>query len=263
MIETYVPPVIEENEPVFIRHSGEVVHDGIRKALVELLSFRLDNDLNHVQFMAGYGMGPYLSDEWPEEHRTLLLEWEKQTRRLHKVANELQSLGTDPQPLIAAANYWLQGGSFKQPLFATAVSSWNDMLVWRWLRARAQCARSASEFGSIYVPLNDIAFQTYFDLGLTRWPADSALAPVERVRNAYRKGARDELIDSLLKWYPIAVDYLRAGNAKSPAMLDMRLWTRPASAGLRWFERIVRRDLDYLGVNLPQTQRAPASAPLA
>lgn len=247
MIEAYVPPVIDEDEPVFVRHAGEVRHPEMRAALVELLTERLGNDLNHIQFMRGYGMGNYISDDWPEEHRALLLEWEKQTRRVLRVANELEALGTPPQPIVDAANYWLES-KYKHALFATQFDSWNDMAVWRWLRARAHCARSICEFGSVYVPLNDIAFQAYFDLGLTRWPADSNGAIVERVRQICRHGGREEVRASVAKWYPLALDYIVAKQDQTERFMDMRVWTRTPAMARRWFESIVATDLQTLGL---------------
>src|ERR1700680_1244537 len=151
MPEAYVPPVITEAEPVFIRHAGEVSHDEVRASLVQLLSVRLQNDLNHIQFMNGYGLAPYGDEDYPEENRALMLEWEKQTRRMRRVADELTSLGADAQEMVSEANYWLEKGAFKARLFKTSIESWADMGVWRWLRARAHRYRAMTEFGAIYV----------------------------------------------------------------------------------------------------------------
>ncbi len=248
MIEAYTPPVIEEDEPVFIRHAGEVKSDYIRETLIRLLTFRLHNDLNHVQFMHGYGLANYRSDDYPEENRALLIEWEKQTRRVKKVAEELTGLGAPTQDLVTEANYWLARGKHKHQLSSTQIDSWNDMLVWRWIRARAHCARSIMEFGSIYVPLSDLAFQTYFDLGLTRWPAASTGAPVERLVKASRAGGRDQIVESIGKWYGIGVDYVSAMSKDAQPLVDARLWTRAQSASLSWFKEIVRHDLQIIGL---------------
>lgn len=248
MIEAYTPPVIEEDEPVFIRHAGEVRSEHLREALVRLLSFRLDNDLNHVQFMHGYGLANYRSDDYPDENRALLIEWEKQTRRVKQVASELTDLGAPTQQLISEANYWLDRGRYKHALSATQIDNWNDMLVWRWMRARAHCARSVMEFGSIYVPLSDIAFQAYFDLGLTRWPAASTGLPVERLVKAYRGGGHDEIVQAIRKWYGVAVSYVSAMSGDAQSLVDMRLWTRDPSIALSWFKSVIQADLMTLGL---------------
>lgn len=246
--EAYIPPRIEEDEPVFIRFDGEVRFDPVRAEIVDLLTFRLENDLNHVQFMGGYALAPFASQSYPEEHRAFLLEWEKQTRRVHWVARELGKLGTDPQPIIDETNYSMGGGKRKHALFATPFQDWIDVLVWRWMRARAHCARAMMEFGSIYIPLSDIAFQTYFDLGLTRWPASSSQAAIERVLEAYRLGGHDRIVEAIRKWYPLAKDYTWAEASKAERRIDMRLWIRGPDQIGPGFEEQIRTDLGVLGI---------------
>ncbi len=250
MPEAYVPPVITEAEPVFIRHAGEVSHDEVRTCVVQLLSVRLQNDLNHIQFMHGYGLAPYGDENYPEENRALMLEWEKQTRRMRRVADELTSLGTDAQAIISEANYWLEKGEFKTRLFKTSIESWADMVVWRWLRARAHCYRAMTEFGSIYVPLSDIAFQTYFDLGLARWPESSTDAPMLRVRALMRKGNREAVLMAFRKWYPMCIEYMTQNSEVEERCLELRLCTRGLTMMRVAFERAVRGDLRNIGLRV-------------
>ena len=250
MLEAYVPPVITEAEPVFIRHAGEVLHDEVRACLVQLLSVRLQNDLNHVQFMHGYGLAPYGDENYPEENRALMLEWEKQTRRMRRVADELTTLGADAQAIISEANYWLEKGKFKTRLFKTSIESWADMGVWRWLRARAHCYRAMTEFGSIYVPLSDIAFQTYFDLGLARWPESATDAPVLRVRALMRKGDREAVLKAFRKWYPMCIEYMTQNSEIEERCLDLRLCTRGLTMMRPAFERAIRGDLINIGLRV-------------
>lgn len=247
--EAYIPPQIEEDDPVFIRYHGEVRFEPVREAIVELLSFKLANDLNHVQFMGGYALAPYGSQSYPEEHRSFLLEWEKQTRRVNWTAGELGKLGVDPQPIIDENNYSMGGGKHKHVLFRTPFQDWTDVLVWRWMHARAMCARALMEFGSIYIPLSDIAFQTYFDLGLTRWPASSSQAAIERVLEAYRLGGHDRIVEAIGKWYPVARDYVSVDAAMAPKRIDMRLWIRGPEQVGPGFEAQIRADLLALGLN--------------
>lgn len=241
-------PEIKEEETVFIRHAGEMRFPEVRAEVVELLSFRFQNELNHVQFMGGFGKAHHGHDSFVEDNRALLMEWERQTRRVRQLGSELTQLGADAQEMLDACNYSLIGGARTQSLFSTEIEDWEDMLVWRWLRARAWSYRSTVEFGSVYVPLSQYAFDQYFDLGLSRWPAASTREPVERVVKFYQSGLHERFLESLKKWYPLAHAFMQVGREKQEELVDMRVWCRPLDMAASMFESCVRDDLREVGV---------------
>lgn len=248
MAHDFQMPEIREEKTVFIRHAGEMRFPEVREAVTELLAFRLQNELNNVQFMGGFGKAHHGRDAFVEDNRSLLMEWERQTRRVRKLATELDELGADAQALLDDCNYTLQGGTRTQPLFATELDDWEDMLVWRWLRARAWTYRSTVEFGSIYLPLSGYAFDQYMDLGLSRWPAASTREPVERVLHFYQSGMHDRFTASVKKWYPLAHSFMKQGREKQDELVDMRVWCRPLDLALSQFESCIRDDMREIGV---------------
>lgn len=241
-------PEIYEGETVFIRHAGEMRFPDVSEKVVDLLSFRFQNELNHVQFMGGFGKAHHGSESFVEDNRSLLMEWERQTRRVRKLGHELDALGAPSQMLLDEANYSLKGGRFTQPLFTTRLEDWEDMLVWRWLRARAWTYRSIVEFGSVYVPLSQFAFDQYFDLGLSRWPAGSTREPVERVIKFYQSGMHDRFIASLRKWYPLARDFVLQKKHLQEQMIDLRVWTRKLDLAIDLFDSCIKDDMREIGV---------------
>lgn len=241
-------PTILEDETVFIRHAGELRFDDVREKVEHLLSFRFQNELNHVQFMDGYSKAHHGHPSFVEGNRSLLYEWERQGKRAHKLGIELDDLGVDQRGLFDEANYTLDGGRHVQPLFATLVEDWEDMLVWRWLRAQAWCYRSMVEFGSVYVPLSQFAFDQYFDLGLSRWPAGLATDAIEEVGELYRSGAYDRVVSSLQRWYPLALDFVGHGAEQQDEMIDLRVWTRELTSCRSLFEARIAADLAAVGI---------------
>lgn len=248
MSEEFQMPEIREDETVFIRHTGEMRFPEVHRHVLDLLSFRLQNELNHVQFMGGFGKAHHGHDSFVEDNRSLLLEWERQTRRVRKLGREIDALGGSAQALLDEANYSLEGGHLTQPLFKTELEDWEDMLVWRWLRARAWTYRSTVEFGSVYVPLSQLAFDQYFDLGLARWPAASTREPVERVVRFYQSGLHDRFISSARKWYPFALDFVRQKHQLQDELVELRVWTRKLDLALGLFESCIEDDMREIGV---------------
>ena len=177
-----------------------------------------------------------------------MLEWERQTRRVRELGQELDALEADTQGLFDEANYTLQGGAFTQPLFSTKIEDWEDMLVWRWMRARAWSCRSIVEFGSLYIPLSQLAFDQYFDLALARWPAASTKEPVERVAEFYRSGMYEPLIRALHKWYPLGLNFVSFNQEHQDELIDLRVWTRKLDLAVELFEECIKDDMRHLGV---------------
>lgn len=241
-------PTILEEETVFIRHAGEMRFDDVREKVSYLLAFRFQNELNHVQFMDGYGKAHHGHPSFVEGNRSLMYEWERQGKRVKVLGYELSELGVDHEDLFREANYTLEGGRYRQPLFTGLVEDWEDMLVWRWLRAQAWCYRSMVEFGSVYVPLSQGAFEQYFDLGLSRWPAGLSTDAISEVAEVYRSGAYDRVVASLRRWYPLALDFVGHDIEREDEMIDVRVWTRTLSSCRDLFEQRIAADMRAVGI---------------
>ena len=244
-------PTILEDETVFIRQAAEMRFPEVHDQVVKRLSFRFQNELNHVQFMEGYGKAHHGDSSFVEDNRSVLLEWELQARRVKKIGAELSSLGVDVQQLVDEATYTLDGGTYKQPLFKTSIDDWEDMLVWRWLRSRAWSYRSMTEFGSVYVPLSQFAFDNYFDLGLARWPARSSNESVDKLRTLHQGGLHDRLVTSIQKWYPLALEFFKPGVDDEDECLGLRVWTRSLGQVSELFEMNIEENLRDIGLRMP------------
>lgn len=242
-------PTILEDETVFIRHAGELRFPDVRERVLEKLAFRFQNEMNHVQFMGGYGKAHHGDAGFVEDNRWVLMEWERQGRRVKNLGMELSDLGVNPQELVDEATYTLDGGRYKQPLFKTVIDDWEDMLVWRWLRSKAWSYRSMTEFGSVYVPLSQFAFDQYFDLGLTRWPADTNKEDANRLRRIYHSGLHDQLVASIQKWYPLARDFVTAASEHEEESIHLRVCTRTVSQVQTLFIQNIREDLRDIGLS--------------
>ncbi len=233
---------------VFIRDATEMQDGDVRSAIIHLLHFRLQNEANHIQFMAGYGSAHHGHPSFVEGNRSLLLEWERQGHRVRKLAVELEELNADARAAFSEATYTLEGGSLVHPLFATHYTDWEDMLVWRWIRARAWCYRSMVEFGGLYVPLSQAAFQQYFDLGLSRWPAGSTTQVVERLRDLYQDDGYDRVVASVQRWYPLAWDFLSVDEDRQEDFIELRVWVRTLDLVRKLFRTRIEEDLRLLGI---------------
>jgi len=220
-------------------------------ALANLLQTMLQIECNKQQVKEVYVHFPT-----PEENKEAARERGLQGRRIEEVAATLQALGTDPNPGIAAGLKSLEGTAHRPPMFKTEIADWNDFLMFRYLRDRAQASWAIGYLGTDYVPFAVTVSRLYMHAALgTQRPTEYCAwtdHQIARMRERLDAGQKDVLQASLDRWYPIALG-LVADTTNEAAELEHGIRGRAAVVGEKVFVEKVIAEMGALGLTVPDS----------
>lgn len=222
-----------------------------RIALARVLQTLLQIECNKQQVKEVYVHFPT-----PEENKEAARERGLQGRRIEEVAAILQSIGTDPNPGIATGLKTVEGTAHRPAMFRAPIADWNDFLMFRYLRDRAQASWALGYLGTDYVPFAVTVARLFMHtaLGSQRPTAycDWTDHQIVRLRERLSNGLQDELQASLDRWYPLALA-LVADTAGEAAELEAGIRGRAAVVGEKVFVETVAAEMGALGLTVPDS----------
>lgn len=199
---------------------------------------------------------PFVHFPTPEENKEAARERGLQGRRIEEIARIYDSLGGDSNAEISKGLKTLEGTVDRPVLFRTAIADWDDCLVFRYLRDRAQAAWALGYVGTDYVPFAVTVARLYMHTALgtqrpveyCRWTTHQIVRMEERVR----AGKSAVLQAALDKWYPLALA-LVAPEAGEAEELTSGVRGRKAIVGEKVFVEAVAREMGALGLTIPDS----------
>ncbi|MDA0369637.1 MAG: phenylacetate-CoA oxygenase subunit PaaI [Proteobacteria bacterium] len=231
-------------------HPDELAPEA-RTALARILQMLLQIECNKQQVKEVYVHFPT-----PEENKEAARERGLQGRRIEEVAAILKAIGTDPNPGIATGLKSLDGTDHRPAMFRTVVGDWDDFLIFRYLRDRAQASWAIGFLGTDYVPFAVTVSRLFMHTALgSQRPTeycDWADHQTRRMRERLDKGLKDKLQASLDRWYPLAVA-LAADTTDEASELAAGIRGRAAVVGEKVFVTKVSEELGALGLSVPDS----------
>lgn len=232
-----------------VKMTPDEVAPDARAALSRLLQTMLQIECNKQQVKEVYVHFPT-----PEENKEAARERGLQGRRIEEVAAILESLGTDPNPGIAEGLKAMGGTQHRPEMFRTEIADWNDFLMFRYLRDRAQAAWALGFLGTDYVPFAVTVSRLYMHAALggqrpteyCQWTGHQ----LRRMQERLDAGLKDTLQASLDKWYPLALS-LVADATNEDEELNAGVRARRAVVGEKVFVEQVTQELGALGLAVP------------
>lgn len=220
-----------------------------RAALTRILLTMLQIECNKQQVKDVYVHFPT-----PEENKEAARERGLQGRRIEEIAATLERLGTDPNPGIATGLKAMDGTEHRPALFRTAIADWDDFLMFRYLRDRAQASWALGFLGTDYVPFAVTVARLYMHAALggqrpTEY-CDWTAHQIRRLEERIAAGLTDKLQAALDKWYPLALA-LVADDSHEREEMDAGVRGRHAVVGEKVFVDKVAAELGALGLTVP------------
>ncbi|MBM3505039.1 MAG: hypothetical protein FJX65_14340 [Alphaproteobacteria bacterium] len=241
---------IATNEQPRVKMVANELSPAARAQVVRVLRTLIQIESNKQQIKE-----PSVHFPTPEENKEAALERGLQGRRIEEVSGILRGIGVNPDADVAEGLKSLAGTALRPAMFATAIADWDDFLVFRYLRDRAQAAWSLGYVGTDFVPLAVVASRLYMHtaLGGQRPTRYCAWVTHQLKRIAERLPAKREKIQAAVaKWYPLALKLVvpRADEAEERAS---GVRGRGALTCEQVFVNTVTQELGTLGLSVPDS----------
>jgi 1,2-phenylacetyl-CoA epoxidase catalytic subunit len=222
-----------------------------RGALARVLLTLLQIECNKQQVKEVYVHFPT-----PEENKEAARERGLQGRRIEEVAAILQSIGTDPNPGIATGLKSFEGTAHRPAMFRAPIADWDDFLMFRYLRDRAQASWAIGYLGTDYVPFAVTVSRLFMHAALgSQRPTeycDWTAHQIRRLQERRDAGRKDKLQASLDRWYPLALA-LAADTTDEAVEIEAGIRGRAAVVGEKVFVDKVAEELGALGLVIPDS----------
>jgi 1,2-phenylacetyl-CoA epoxidase catalytic subunit len=219
-----------------------------RDTLANVLQTMLQIECNKQQVKEVYVHFPT-----PEENKEAARERGLQGRRIEEVAATLNALGTDPNPGIAAGLKSLDGTAYRPAMFKTEVADWNEFLMFRYLRDRAQASWAIGFLGTDYVPFAVTVSRLYMHAALgTQRPTeycDWTDHQLRRIRERFDASLKNDMQAALDKWYPLALAFV-ADTTDEAIELEHGIRGRAAIVGEKVFVEKVIEEMGVFGLTV-------------
>ena len=208
---------------------------------------------------------PFVHFPTPEENKEAARERGLQGRRIEEMARIHDSLGGDSNTEISKGLKTLEGTPDRQDLFRTEIANWDDCLVFRYLRDRAQAGWAIGYIGTDYVPFAVTVSRLYMHTALgTQRPVEYCrwtTHQIDRMAERVKAGKSAVMQAALNKWYPLALALIatEAGEAEEIAS---GVRGRKAIVGEKVFVETVTREMAALGLTIPDSPKRFAGQPI-
>jgi 1,2-phenylacetyl-CoA epoxidase catalytic subunit len=141
-------------------------------------------------------------------------------------------------------------------MFKTEVADWNEFLMFRYLRDRAQASWTIGFLGTDYVPFAVTVSRLYMHAALgTQRPTeycDWTDHQLRRMGERFDACLKKDMQGALDKWYPLALEFV-ADTTDEAIELEHGIRGRAAIVGEKVFVEKVIEEMDVFGLTVPDS----------